>query len=553
VVLHIIFLTHGIANQIDLELARREICWLIKDRLIPSTAAGRAQKGFSFIRAQVEPTSCEGLADLLFERFEKQVPTGYIRKVLNGYLDNLEKTAFIVPLKKEIDFSPLIRRLAFSKSIIKFFGPPIEGKIEKLTCKKDFWLTPSKKTSLVQANQSLADMAIFNIIHPYQEGYSFNVETGILTDVVSGKTLKSGDIAEHKSKIASTIVPMDLGDEQYRKFSNEKIDTLVKKVASWSLPGHEMTSAINSTGALSAANALFILRYGEKDRKGANKELLESVIGKLVSFGDNYGMSLYMYLKNSEELKVYIGLKKHPRDSKLDDLGPTFNSMHEIRRLSQVEQIRNTHPGHKGPYGNKKIVKELTSGWTLIITRPGFKDCEDFHVMMESPQDVMIDPYAGKRPNFETIFEEARRHLACPHSGAEWVEAVFHLWFADEDPEEVIDGFLIQLPKCKCMLDLRYANDAFLWLIYYLFVEEDMNYRFWYHPPMRGLRYRKQGRDMPMNAILRLAVDPFDRDLPKKTDEQTRSTGGLVKRPSFLEFRGPEYLREIFCKILTSS
>ena len=552
-VLHLIFLTNRISNQVGMELARREICWLIKDRLIPSTAAGRAQAGFSFVRAQVEPTSREGLVDILFERFGKQVPTDYIRKVLNGFLRNFEETAFIVPLRKEIDLSPLVRRLAFSKSIVKISGAPVEGNIAKLVCTRKFWLTSWSKNLIARGNHSSADMAIFNIIHPYQEGCTVNVENGSLTDIASGKVLKPDDFAEYKSKIASTVVPINIDEGLSLKLSNEKLNHLVKKVASWSLSGNVMKDVIGSTGALSAANTLFILRHRGKDREESNKKVLESLIRKLIRFGDSYGMSLHLFMKNRKESKIYLGLKKHPRDSKLDELGPPFNPMHEMRKLEQVEQVRNTHPGYKGPYGNREKIQKLTSGWALLIARPGFKNCEDFHVMLESPQEVKIDPYAGNRPNFQTIFEEVRRHLVCPHSGAQWLEAVFHLWFADKNPEGVIRDSLKQFPECECMQNLRYDNEAFLWLIYYLFVEEDMNYRFWYHPPIRGLRYRKQGRDMPMNGILRVAVDPFDKSLPKKTEEQTRRTGGLVKRPSFLEFRGPEYLRETFSKIITSS
>lgn len=548
-VVYHIFSTQGIKNHVDLELARREICWLVKDRLIPRTPAGRGQKGFSFIRAQVEPISCDNRVNLPFGTFEKQILFDYKGVGVDNCTD-IEEPAFVVPLKREINLSFIRKRLAFSTHITKVVDS-LTKKPENFQCTKNFWLNTPNKTLLSHTNQSLADMAIFNIVHPYQEGLSFNIKTGRLTDINNGETLKPDSIHENRLKIASTIVPMELKNEKDKETSPEQLEKLVAKVASLSLPGYKMMTPIGSTGALSGANALFVLKYSDSEQDFANKRIADSVIKQLIELGDKHNMSLYLYLEHRTESKVYIVLKKHPRDSNLDYYGPAFNHAHEIRRLRQVEQIRNSHPGHKGPNGKRELVQKLTSGWSLKIIRPGFKDCEDFHVMIESPQEVVIDPYAGKKPNFETIFEEARRYLVCPHSAANWLTAVFNLWFAEENPEKIINRFTTNLQKCECMTDLRYAPDAFLWLIYYLFVEEDMNYRFWYHPPMRGLRYRKQGRDMPMNAILQIATAPFDTELPKETDKKTRSQDSLVKRPAVADFTSPEYLKEPLFKILS--
>lgn len=554
-VTHLIFNTQGITNRLQRTLARREICWLIKDRLIPGTPAGHSQAGFSFVRAQVQPTSYDGVVEILSERFEKELSPNQIHEELDEFLQSHLETMFIVPLKKGIELSPLIRRLVFCRSIIKVSGVPVKENISKYNCSKRFWSTSWSENLLPEDNSTLISKSIFNIVHPYPEGYSANVNNETLTNIANGKFIKTINFVKYRSKIASTFVSIDISQEH----SDSELSALVRRVASWALPGTTMKgerecmkNAISNTGALSAANTIFMLRNRNNIPAGIYSKRVKPLVQKLIKYGDNYGLSLHMLIESRKEGKVFLGLKKHPRDSELDVLGPPFNPMHEVRKLMQVEEIRNTLPGYKGPYGEREKIRRLSSGWNIVIHRPGFKNCEDFHVLLETPKGIEINPYAGKSPNFETIFKEVRRHLACPHSGRQWLESVFHLWFADMNPEEVITESIRKFPNCECTKNFRYNNEAFLWLLSYLFVEEDMNYRFWYHPPIRGLKYRKQGRDMPMNGILWVAADPMDKSIPQKMDQQTRRNGGLVRRPNFLDFNGPDYLRETFQKVLLS-
>lgn len=545
-IFHITFLTRKKLSPLYLELARREICWLIKDQLIPGTPAGHAQLGFSFVRAQVRPFTFKD-GKLFSSTYEETLYNETFIELRN-YITKSEETGFIVPLRAEINLSPLIKRLAFSDCIINIPSPPTIEDTKSVSCTREFWTTFAEHL-ILQKNLTSVDKAIFNITHPYHEGCSASVTSATVTNLTTGKILETNDFYRHK--IASTFAQIHVEENESIKLFVDRMKPLMNKVALLSLPGNKMNSVIKNTGALSGANVMLIFDNIKNTESQAGSRELIHYIRETIRIGDSHGLSLNLFLSDIKNKKVYLGLKKHPRDSRLDNLGPEFNPGHEIRRLKQVERVRNTHPGYKkGPYGNREVVKELSSGWILKIARPGFKDCEDFHVTVESPEGVEMDPYAGKSPNYEIILEEARRHLECSHSGAMWLHAVFHLWLADQEPHKTIKDFLKDYPECECMNDFRYDDEAFLWLLHYLFVEEDMNYRFWYHPPIRGLRYRKQGRDMPMNGILRVATNPSDEDLPQDTNGQTRQNGGLVGRPRESEFKGPTHLKQIFLEII---
>ena len=552
-VFHLTFRVRKNLNPIELELARREICWLIKDRLIPNTPAGIAQKGFSFVRAQVRPfkfMNGEFVPDFSGDkaRYEDTF------RILSQFFERREEAGFIVPLRVAIDASPLIERLAFSDCILE--GPGGELSVEDATshpCTKEFWTRPFTQRLIPQAKLAQADMAVFNIIHPYQEGCIANVTDGCLTNLTSQATFETDDFGKYRSEIASTLVSVLLEENEPVNLYSNRMKPLIRRIASWSLQGANMKSAIQNTGALSGAYVMFIFDIEGKVRNPTKLGGAIDYIKETIRIGDLHGLSLSLLLNDGEQNKVYLGLRKHPRDDKLDFLGPEFNPEHEIKRLEQVEDVRNSHPGYKrGPYGDGEVIKELSSGWLVRVTRPGFKDCEDFHVTIESPEGEEMDPYAGKNPNFATIFEESRLHLECPHSGAMWLRSVLSLWLAREEPDDIIERFLDKCPECRCRGAFRYDDAAFLWLIYYLFVEEDMNYRFWYHPPLRGLRYRKQGRDMPMNGILRVAMNPSDECLPQETDRQTRQNDKLVRRPRSGDFHGPKHIEKIVHEVLAA-
>jgi len=67
-----------VSNDLHIELARREICWLIKDRLIKNGV----QAGFSFVRTQVQPATPKKLIDILQNRFSKEPSPVKLRELL---------------------------------------------------------------------------------------------------------------------------------------------------------------------------------------------------------------------------------------------------------------------------------------------------------------------------------------------------------------------------------------------------------------------------------------------------------------------------------------
>jgi hypothetical protein len=357
-VLHLIFKVKQNCDSVQKELARREICWLIKDGLRPGTAAGHAQAGFSFVLAQVAPATFEELITLLHNRFESVGTVTYFKKLLENLLEPDKQDYFIVPLKEQIDLKPLVNRLVFTESISIISGNPSENTVETLPCTQYLWLSPFSKGLFAAESMSSEDLSMFNVSHPYQEGFVVNVTNGILADLQSYQIVESDDFAKYSNRIASSFVTTEF-EQNNGIFQSKKIEDIFEKLSSWSLQGVEMKSAISHTGALSAANILFIIRH--KDSLSAESaKNLQKALGDLVAIGDKFGFSIHLLITDWNNLRTFLVLKKHPRDPILDELGPKFNSEHEIRKLAQVEGFRKMHPGYKGPYGNKEISQKMT-------------------------------------------------------------------------------------------------------------------------------------------------------------------------------------------------
>ncbi|MFQ5910882.1 MAG: hypothetical protein ACE5IJ_09225 [Thermoplasmata archaeon] len=286
------------------------------------------------------------------------------------------------------------------------------------------------------------------------------------------------------------------------------------------------------TGGLSAGGLLIRV----KSQPGVARRLLGEA--------DARGLSIHLHYEIGDF--TYLGFKKHPRDKKLDDLGPPFDPDFEIRRLQQVEWARNEVRGHKGPGGDILTSVAKVDSWEILIERgrSRFKDADDILVLLRSPDGDLSTVFEEGRPSFETIFGEVQWNLHCPRSGSLWLDTVYSLWLASVDPRSAIESVVQSLPPCTFQDHLKYPRGPFLWLLHLLFIEEDINYRFFYHAFRTGPRKRKQGRDMPMNAILRMAASPRDPDLPKQLAHSARKGGGLTASPR--RFNGPEHLREWF-------
>lgn len=535
-------------NDFEIELARREICWLVKNKLVYGTPAGRGQLGFSFVRAQVELPSESSLRSLINE----PVP---MPASIRERLEATEPIFFSVPLRKMVDTSSLQHRLSFSSRVLSW---NIEDKApsEEFLCGGEFWNTRFAHHLVPHGSSNLADRAIFNIAHPFDQGVVATLDDDVLVDVQDGTVNRGIDSNVAKTHVITTLV--SLTESSLTSGGGHDISAIAKRISAWALPGTSMSGepkatgdkeAGLTTGALSAANIIYRIELAE-EAGSKKKHGKESLVSDIVKANDAVRLSIHLYLEDRAESVLYLGFKKIPRDRNLEELGPRFDPSHEVRKLKLVEYIRNTHPGFKGPFGDRSTQVNLRSGWTMVVTRPGFKDCEDFRVHLEGPNGEHVNPYFDEKPDFETIFKEARIRLLCEHFGGEWLLAVYRLWLCEDDTQNTIESVIDDYLATKCDCDFEYDDEAFLWLIHLLFIEEDMNYRFWYHPPLKGLKYRKQGRDMPMNAILRLVTELEDPVRPQQIAERTRESGGLVRRPTSLGFGVPKHLIASLKRIL---
>lgn len=321
--------------------------------------------------------------------------------------------------------------------------------------------------------------------------------------------------------------------------SEAKLVETLKRISVWCPPGTKIKDApipMNSLGietdALSAGSTVVKLEGNEVAQKAI----------QLVQIADGFRLTPHQYFVKDD--LVYVGLKRHPRHEKLDKLGPRFDAGREIRRLQAVEFARNSFLGYKkAPKGERETELARIDEWRVYVKKPGFKNADDFFVLLEAPSGDKESIFVDQSPDFRAIFREAMWNIHCPNSGLDWMKALWHLWNADVDPLSFIPRIHSELPPCSFQDELRYPRGPFLWLLNLVFIEEDVNYRFFYHK--RGpWVYRKQGRDMPMNGILTVAANPLSSDLPRLIAENARGEGQLIGRPQ--RFEGPPHLREWF-------
>lgn len=510
-----------------LNVARREACWLIKDRMAPVTPS--AQPGFSFSASQVEAIRPQDLERELSRFRASGQLIRQVREALGASAG--DSSILVVPLKKELRFGAVPSRIALSRRILSLRIEPLGGEPTEYTPDRSFWSESGSRYLPFGTESSWLERALLNINHPYQMASVWQVDRGFAVDMASGQERYPPNGSPFP--IVTAVWDLDL------RLPWNEVCSVLDRICTVIPPGTRLKNQPTpmnrlgiETGGLSAGSLLIRV----KSHAG--------VVRRLLGEADARGLSIHSFYEIGE--CAYLGFKKHPRDEKLDDLGPPFDPDLEIRRLQQVEWARNEVRGHKGPGGDLLTRVAEIEGWEILTERgrSRFKDADDILVLLRSPDGDLSTVFEEGRPSFETIFGEAQWNLHCPRSGSLWLDTVYNLWLAEADPQSAIESAVQNLLPCTFQERLKYSRGPFLWLLHLLSIEEDINYRFFYHAFRTGPRKRKQGRDMPMNAILRIAASPRDPELPKQLAHSARRGGGLTGRPR--EFKGPEHLRRWF-------
>ncbi|QLD89100.1 hypothetical protein HWV07_08680 [Natronomonas salina] len=512
-------------NEADTSIVRREIFWLIKDRLIDTK-----QTGWSLSHGQIEPYPPESddgvLAHISTEK------TDSIRNLLTDFFSN--GCGFLVPLSERIDDNQMSRRLA-GIDAIGLIEDPTNPSIEPLDGVGAFWSeSPLQFPMFTSDNRH--SKSVFNIAHPYATG------TGLMADVdkeymVNPDGLRQSDTAE--GPLYSVVLrpdPLDIDTITSRlQECIERIPTGTSLTVSRHCEA-EAKFAMNeldlTTGALSAGSVLLEL----SDQIDTDPE----TVNRVIEVFDTLGISLAGEYKTSTG--HFFLFKFHPRHSEVESAGPAFDGARERRKLAQTEWARQSLPGYKHLDSGKRKLDIATFGdWTISVERPGRKDADDFTYHIDGPD---LTTKEETKPLLSRVFIDVGRHLNCPDSGKEFLGALYRLWDAQvpmSEAPDIIEKLDAEMPQCSEAVELWYDRRVLLYILVIQFTVEDLNYRFNFHPTYGGPSYRKQGRDQPMNGLLRVGAQPFDEEAFDNLAESTKE-GGLIHRPT--EFNGPTHLRE---------
>ncbi len=501
-------------------IARREIHWLVKDALGSPTPG--MQKGFAFSASQVETHEREALGRRL-----AQLGTADLRVLDALGISVGVSSLFLVPVDRSVDLGPALERLSLSGKVIHLALGDGHPTAENLRSEPSFWAHPGTRLLPFGQGASPLERGLLNVNHPYHAGSALCLNSGAIVEMEFGSLLRKSDENYPLLTVTWSVDPEMTEDEirgQLRLL--RELVPPGTKLKGEPRPTNQMSIP---TGALSAGSLL--VRTGSDSEK----------VPVLVREADAVGLSLHQLTHLND--RWYLGFKKHPRHPVTNELGPSFEPMREVRRLAAVEWARNEVSGHRGPGGLAQQTVAEFDGWAVTVRRPGFKDADDFMVVVRAPSQTE-EVFDVTNPVFDVVFAEAAWNLHCPNSGRAWLDAVWRLWNADVEPLHFIEDVHRILPPCSFATNLRYPRGAFLWMLNLLFIEEDINYRFLYHKLRYGPSYRKQGRDMPMNVILTIAATPFNEERPGSVGGRLVSKGELIGRPS--TFAGPEHLRRWF-------
>lgn len=514
------------------DIARREALWLFKDQ---------ADAGWGLSLGGIEPVSPglqeEGITN--HPELDADQVTG-IREAQEKFAGG--SGCYIAPLESEIDTERMAARIADFTRIAQQDDLTEPSSLTNISPVGAFWETSSLPAFFAGLKRHSG--AAFNIAHPYTGGTVYDATDESFYQVGDSKFEEAADADGPIFTLLLNTAEVDGSlDTILSKSLLNRIpkgsDNMAPRHHCKSEPEYHMSGAESLLDVSSSATCggSILLRY-------RNSEEVNKQINRDVAELDEWGFSIAGEYTNSSDVLVLF--KMHPLHTDLKKLGPPFDAAHERRKLDHTEWARANLPGYRqGIAGDRTTVIDEFDGWRVLIEKPGRKDAEDFIALIEGPENEELEFDIDQAP-FEEIFREVERNARCEESGTEFMQAVHRIYRATDSGVSLtsaIAEMAENLSEHSSPDTLRYENRrAFLWLLALVFIVEDINYRFNFHPIERGgPSYRKQGRDQPMNAILQ-AIATLDADMSEIAD-QSRG-GNLPARPD--QFHGPDHLADWF-------
>lgn len=516
--------THPDADTYQDPLARREIYWQLKDR---------ATTGYGFPLSQVEPVE-DGLPpaieamelprdaeDRLREELARRTPD-------HGY--------YAVPETTAHDGERLASRLALAESILIF--PDLEEPSTVRTLEADASWWEEGPGSGFPGSQEADTQAALNIAHPYMTGTLWHPDLGDDVHIIEDHGAQSVSFDSLDGPLYTAALSPTEGSWGSAEDVLPRVrGSLAKQDGFGGWATHDMRSEVTEgdlqTECVSPGSLLVTLP--------PDLEAMDEAVLDFIRDCDEQGLSLAGHYPSRD--RGHLLFKLQPRDPELDEIGPGFSPERELAKLHQVQWARETFAGYKlgPPGGARERTLDRFDGWRIYVERPGRKAADDFTVHVEGPDEEReLDLEDGLEP-FTLIFTEGMLRMHDRKSGEDFLEAVWRLWTADQSPDEVIDEMAPKVVPCEYEDELAYPARALLWIIGLVFIVEDVNYRFNFHPlPRSMVRYRKQGRDQPMSAILGLGTKPLSRERAHEYGRKSIEEGGVYDWPT--AFEGPNHL-----------
>lgn len=507
--------------------ARREALWLLKDQAA----------GWGMSLAGIEPRGIAlGSGGLPANDNVSEAAITGLRKAIDEFVSDSE--CYVAPIYERIDDKAFVDRLADIETVTAVPDPTDASSLTRIRTAGSLWETPNLPQFFV--NNTRGCGAAFNIAHPYRGGPVYDTTTGTCYEL----TADGFDLYPDEGPlltITATLTDQTVLDEVLPKQRLNRVPQSTSRLSPSSHadinPKYVTENVVDEFGIITNAisGGSVLVRF-PGDTVGSD------YVNKTVSYLDNHGFSLAgEYITHGDRLLLF---KLHPRAQEIQNIPPEFDAAHERRKLAYTEWAREKLPGYRQTdWGVRRTVIEAFNGWEVIIKKPGRKDAEDFIAIIDGPTDESFKfDIEDDQALFAEIFNEVTRHLDCSQSGAAFAEALTKIYEATISADELSDELAelaANLPPHSDPGTLRYQNRrAFLWLLALVFIVEDTNYRFNFHPiETGGPQYRKQGRDQPMNAILtQIAL----KDIDAKTVADQSRNGDLPGRPD--KFYGPDHL-----------
>jgi len=522
------------SDDISRSLLQRELCWLLKDQIHDGN-------GWGFAHGNVDPLPPYLQKSASF--LESQTVTAFSSSELLDYINSLigGNGGFVVPYGHSIDydtFLPRVSGVAKAAYIQSMDNPGSKREFDSLG---SYWENGTLPAFFDQ--NTVDSAAAFNIAHPYTRGPLYDLNDDKAYEIESdGVVSRHGD----DGPIFTLMLSTDNIELAINKLTNLPLLNRLPKGTAESPsrhadinPKYDMVTVQDELGIKSGATCGgSILVKSDADIDG---------VPRLTEALDTHGFSLTGITETSTNL--FLLYKLRPRHTELHGMAPEFDGAFEERKLRLTEWSRNMIPGHRYFGGERRTVLDSFDGWDVVVEKPARKDADDFVVQIEGPDDTKIEATADQAP-FDVIFADVQANIRCKQSGLPFMKAIWELYQASDAKETelttLIPTLANDLPPHSDSSELRYPHRrVLLWLLGLLFIVEDINYRFSFHGVQAGrnrIKYRKQGREQPMNALLK-TVARTDEDVTTLF-EQAEGGGDLPGRPD--EFHGPEHLSDWF-------